>query len=166
LHAHFTAEVKGTGRKFGSYMRTTVMEDAQGSYSHEEEFKGLHFSMGNVEIKSNGRRGRHEPVTMRSLHREVWRYRENNEKIMKAQQKILQSLNMLHWQVKQNSGTKQADIARQVIASRSHNRRDDHGNDRQSRFMSRCHHSPRKSNRSAHASLGLRSNTSVSPVKR
>jgi hypothetical protein len=30
-------------------MRTKVMEDAQGSYSHEEEIKGLHISMENVE---------------------------------------------------------------------------------------------------------------------
>jgi hypothetical protein len=36
-------------------MRTTTMEDAQGSYNHEEEFRGLHVSMGNAETKSNGR---------------------------------------------------------------------------------------------------------------
>jgi hypothetical protein len=65
LHAHFLAEFRGTGRNFGSYMRTTTMEDAQGSYSHGEEFRGLHVSMGNVETKSNGRRERQEPVTMR-----------------------------------------------------------------------------------------------------
>jgi hypothetical protein len=33
---------------FSSYMRTRVMEDAQGSYNHEEEIKGLHINMGNV----------------------------------------------------------------------------------------------------------------------
>jgi hypothetical protein len=75
-------------------MRTTVMEDAQGSYNHEEEFRGLHVSMGNAETKSNGRR-EEEPVewdvTMRSLQREVQRYREDNEKIMKSQEEILQS---------------------------------------------------------------------------
>jgi hypothetical protein len=37
-------------------MRIGVMEDAQGSYNHEEEIRGLHVSMGNVETKSNGRR--------------------------------------------------------------------------------------------------------------
>jgi hypothetical protein len=37
---------------------------------------------------------------MRSLHREVWINRENSEWIMKVQEKILQSLNMLHKQVK------------------------------------------------------------------
>jgi hypothetical protein len=47
------------------------MEDAQGSYSHEEEFIGLHVIMRNDETKSNGRRDMHEPVTMRSLQREV-----------------------------------------------------------------------------------------------
>jgi hypothetical protein len=41
--------------------------------------------MGNVETESNGRRGVHEPVTMRSLHREVQIYREYNERIMKDQ---------------------------------------------------------------------------------
>jgi hypothetical protein len=39
-------------------MRTTSMEYAQGSYIHEEEFRGIHVSMGNPEKKSNGRRGR------------------------------------------------------------------------------------------------------------
>jgi hypothetical protein len=38
------------------------MEYAQGSYIHEEKFRGLHVSMGNVEIESNGRRNRHEPI--------------------------------------------------------------------------------------------------------
>jgi hypothetical protein len=32
------------------------MEYDQGSYSHEEEFIGLHVSMGNVESECNGRR--------------------------------------------------------------------------------------------------------------
>jgi hypothetical protein len=71
LHAHFLAKFRGKGRNFGSYMRTTTMEDSQGSYNHEEEFIGLHVSMGNVETKSNGRREREEFVTMRSLQREV-----------------------------------------------------------------------------------------------
>jgi hypothetical protein len=139
-------------------MRTKVMEDAQGSYNHGEEFRGLHISMGNVETESNGRRDRQEPVTMRSLHREVQSYRDDNERIMKAQEEILQSLNMLHKQVNKDSGTKQAASARQVSTSRSHNKRDDHGNDRQSRSMSRLHHSPRQSTRRTHASSGPGSN--------
>jgi hypothetical protein len=47
------------------------MEDAQGYYSHEEELRCLHISMGNVKIDSNGRRYRKYLITMRSLHREV-----------------------------------------------------------------------------------------------
>jgi hypothetical protein len=40
--------------------------------------------MGNIETKSNGRRSRKEPVTMRVLLREVKSYRDDNENIMKA----------------------------------------------------------------------------------
>jgi methyl coenzyme M reductase gamma subunit len=116
-------------------MRTGVMEDAQGSYSHQEEIKGLHVSMENVETESNGRRGMQEYVTMRSLHREVQIYREDNERIMNDLEEILQSINILHKQVNKNSGTKQEVNARQVTNSRSHSRRDDHVNDRMSRSM-------------------------------
>jgi hypothetical protein len=73
---------------------------------------------------------------------------------------------MLHRKVNKDSGTKQVTSARQVATSRSHSRRDDHGNDRQSRSMSRHHHSPEKSTRRAHASLGPGSIPSVSPVRR
>jgi hypothetical protein len=101
-------------------MRTRDMEDAQGFYSHEEEIGGLHASMGNVETESNGRRDRRGTVTMRSLQKEVQSYRDDNERIMKAQEEILQSLNMLQKQVNKDSGTKQAASARQVSTSRSH----------------------------------------------
>jgi hypothetical protein len=74
-YMHISCRIRGTERNFSSYMRTGVMEDAQGSYNHEEEIIGLHVSMGNVETESNGRRDRQEPVTMRSLHREVQSYR-------------------------------------------------------------------------------------------
>jgi hypothetical protein len=70
-------------------MRNRVMEDAQGSHSHEEEVYGLHVSMGNVDSKSNGRRDRKEHVTMRIPHREVHIYRVDNERIKKAQKEIL-----------------------------------------------------------------------------
>jgi hypothetical protein len=53
---HIFYRIRGSRIKFGFYMRTTKMEDSQGSYSHEEEFIGLHVSMGNVETESNGRR--------------------------------------------------------------------------------------------------------------
>jgi hypothetical protein len=76
-------------------MRTRDMKDSQGSYIHEEEFIGLHVSMGVVETKSNGRRDEKEPITMRSLQKEVQRYRYDNEMIVKTQEKILQILNIL-----------------------------------------------------------------------
>jgi hypothetical protein len=43
---------------------------------------------------------------MRSLHREVQRYIDDNERIMKAQEEILHILNMLHKKVNKDSGTK------------------------------------------------------------
>jgi hypothetical protein len=58
------------------------MDDAHGSYNHEEEIIDIHVSMENGEIESNGRRDRQELVTMRSLHREVQSYRAYKEMIM------------------------------------------------------------------------------------
>jgi hypothetical protein len=110
--------------------------------------------LGNVETHSNGRRGGHELVTMRSLYREVQSYLEYNERIMKDEEEILQSLNMLHNKVNKDSCTKKEDSARKLTASRSHSKRDDHGNDRKSRSMSRFHHSPRNSTRITHESSG------------
>ena len=89
---------------------------------------------------------------------------DDNERIMKAQEEILQSLNMLHKKVNKDSGTKQVASARQVSASRSHRKMDAHGNDRKSRSMRRRRHSPRKSTRRTHASLGPGSSPSVSLV--
>jgi hypothetical protein len=57
-------------------MRNRDMDDAKGSYSHEEEIRGLNVSMGNVETESNGRRDKKEPVTMRILQKEVQSYRD------------------------------------------------------------------------------------------
>jgi hypothetical protein len=76
-------------------MRTKVIEDAQGFYSHEGEVRGLHVSMGNAKTYYNGRRDRKEPATMRILQKEVKRYRDDNEKIMKTQEEILQILNRM-----------------------------------------------------------------------
>jgi hypothetical protein len=90
------------------------------------------------------------------MHREVHSYIDDNERIMNDQEEILQSLNMLHKKVNKYSGAKQASSARQVSTSRSHSKRDDHGNDRQSRSMSRHHHSTKKSTRRTHASSGPR----------
>jgi hypothetical protein len=105
---HILAELEIQKTNFSPYMRTRDMEDAQGFYNHEEEIGGLHTNMGNVETESNGRRNRQDLVTMSSLQKEVQSYRADNERIMKAQEEILQSLNMLHKQVNKDSGTKQA----------------------------------------------------------
>jgi len=40
------------------------MEDAQGSYIHEEEIIGLYVNMGNEDIESNGHRGRVDPIEL------------------------------------------------------------------------------------------------------
>jgi hypothetical protein len=82
----------------------------------------------------------------------VQSYREDNERMIRAQEEMLQSLNMLQRQVNKYFGTKQAASARQVEASRSHDRRDDHGGSRRTRSVSRHHHhSPGHSTRRAHA---------------
>jgi hypothetical protein len=53
-------------------MRTRDKDDTQGSYSHEDEIKGLHVSMGNAKAESNGCRSMVELVeAMRSLQKEV-----------------------------------------------------------------------------------------------
>ena len=85
---------------------------------------------------------------------------------MKAQEEILQSLNIFHKKVKKDSGTKKVASARHVSTSRSHTKRDGHGNDRQSRSMSMHHHSPKKSTKITHASSRLERNPSVSSIHR
>jgi hypothetical protein len=149
-------------------MRIKGMEDAQGSYNHEEEIRGLHTSMGNVETESNERRDMKEPVTMRSLQKEVQSYKANNEKIMKAQEEILQSLNMLQKQVNKDSGTRQEARSKQGEVPRSHDRRDDHGGSRRSRSISRHqhhHHSPGNSTRKTYAHSRSVRSPSISPVR-
>jgi hypothetical protein len=121
-------------------MITRDMDDAQGSYNREEENIGLHVSMGNVDTDSNGRRDMQERVTMSRLHREVHSYRDDNERIMKAQEEILQIKNMLQNQVNKDLGTRQEASAKKVEVSRSHYRRDDHGGSRKSRSISRHQH--------------------------
>lgn len=69
-------------------------------------------------------------LRLRSLEKEVQSYKADNERMMKAQEELLQILNMLQRQVNKGSGTKQATNARQVVASKSHDRRDDHGESR------------------------------------
>jgi hypothetical protein len=90
----FLAKLDVEESNFGSYKMNGVMEDAQGYYIHEEEIKGMHVSIRNVEIGLNGRRDRKDPITMRILHKEMQSYRDDNERIMKDQGEIHQSLNI------------------------------------------------------------------------
>jgi hypothetical protein len=73
---------------------------------------------------------------------------------------------MLQRQANKDSGTKQATSAKQVTTSRSHRKRDEHGNDKKSRSMRRYHHSQRKYTRTSHAILGLGSIPILSPIMR
>jgi hypothetical protein len=61
---HIYCKIRGTERKLIYYMMNVFIEDAQGSYNHEEEIIGLHVSMGNVEIESNGRRDRKKKLSL------------------------------------------------------------------------------------------------------
>jgi len=98
--------------------------------------------------------------------REVQIYRDNNEKIIKSQENILQILNMLQKQDNKDSSTKQEASSRHVTACKSHSIRDEHGNDKNSRRRRKFHHSPNQSTRKSHAILGLGSIPSVSLVRR
>jgi hypothetical protein len=53
-----------------------------------------------------------------------------------------------------------------VTSSKSHSRRDDHGNEKQSRSINRHHHSPDKSTRRYRASSRLRIRPYMSPVRK
>ena len=105
-YMHISCRIRGTKRNLSYYMMIGFMEDSQVSYIHEEDIRGMHVNMGNVEIDSNGRRDRQDPVIMRSMHREVQSYKDDNERIMKDQENTLQSLNIFHKKVKKDSGTK------------------------------------------------------------
>ena len=48
-YMHISYIIRGTERSFRSYMRTRDMKEAHGSYNHEEEVRGLHVNIGNVE---------------------------------------------------------------------------------------------------------------------
>jgi hypothetical protein len=94
-------------------------------------------------------------------------YRVDNERMMRVQEELLQTMNMLQRQVNRNSGTKQSANARQAEASRYHDRRDDNRKSRQSRSVSRHHyHSLEHSTKRSHARLRSESSPSVSLVRR
>ena len=79
------------------------MNDAQDPYEFKEDAMGENVRVGNDEIESNGRRNQETPLdiaaTMRSLRVELQSCREDNERMLKAQEDqnqinvaILQSL--------------------------------------------------------------------------
>jgi hypothetical protein len=72
---------------------------------------------------------------------------------------------MLQKQANKEFGTNQEANARQVETSKSHSRRDDHGNDMHSTSSSRHHHSLNHSTKRTHANSGPRSITSMSPAR-
>jgi hypothetical protein len=68
------------------------MEDTQRNYNHEEEFKGLYFSLSNEGTNSNGHgEGKKESMnlveTIQILQKDVQIYKVDNERLMKSKEK-------------------------------------------------------------------------------
>ena len=86
------------------------MNDAHDPYEFEENAMGENVRVQNDETESNGRRFKDTPpdfaATMRSLKVDLQSYREDNERMLKAQEDqnqinaaILQSLKNIHGQI-------------------------------------------------------------------
>jgi hypothetical protein len=79
------------------------MEEGEGSSGHDKEAKGQNTRVGNVEIESNGHKGKGEKETLietvRSLKMEVQSYKTDKERLMREKIQInaqmSQSLNQL-----------------------------------------------------------------------
>ena len=71
-------------------MRIKDMNDAQDPYEFEEDAMGENVRVGNDETRSNGRIFQDNPpdiaATMRSLRVELQSCREDNERMLKAQE--------------------------------------------------------------------------------
>ena len=71
-------------------MRTYNMNDAQDPYGLKADGMRENIQVGNDETNSNGRRYQETPpdivATMRSLRVEMQSYREDNERMIKAQE--------------------------------------------------------------------------------
>ena len=69
-----------------------MYDDAHNPNEYEEDATGEKFRVGNAKTKSNGRRFQDNLVyfvaTMRSLRVEMQSYREDNERLVKAQSRI------------------------------------------------------------------------------
>jgi hypothetical protein len=83
------------------------MEDAQRTYNHEYEVRGLYVCMGNEGTKSNRHREDKEESmnlveTIKSLKKDVKSYKVDNERLMKSKEqqdgfniKLLHSLDII-----------------------------------------------------------------------
>ena len=71
-------------------MRTYNINDAQNPNEYKEDAMGENVQVGNAKIESNGRRFQDTPpdfaATMRSLMVEMQSYKEDNERLVKAQE--------------------------------------------------------------------------------
>ena len=89
----------------------------EGEIHHSlEEVRGLNINMGNEETKFNGHRESFDPIelveAMRSMKMEVQSYREDNEKLIRTQEKknkLVQSLNQLQKERENELGSRYED---------------------------------------------------------
>ena len=74
----------------GSTMRTYDRYEARDSYEHAQDTIGENVQIGNAETESNGRILQETPLdfasTMRSLMAKMQSYKEDNERLVKAQE--------------------------------------------------------------------------------
>jgi hypothetical protein len=68
------------------------MEDAHGSYNHEDEVRGMNIDMGNEGTNSNRHgEGKEESMnlvdhTIKSLQKDVQSYKDGNERLIKSKE--------------------------------------------------------------------------------
>jgi hypothetical protein len=137
------------------------MEEAQGTYSQEDEIRGMDVHLGIEGTNSNGHGDeRNENMnmeeTIKNLQKYVQRHKVDNERLMRAKEQrddfnmnLLESLNRIENKLDKESGSSK---------SGSHRISDEK---RKSRSVSRHHHrSPRHSNNKSD------NNSSPSPIRK
>jgi hypothetical protein len=137
------------------------MEEAQGTYSQEDDIRGMDVHLGIEGTNSNGHgEGRDENMnmveTIKNLQKDVQSHRDDNESLMrdKEQQedlkmKLLQSLNIIEKNLDKESGSRKSGSRKSL------------DEERRARSVRRhCHHSPRNSNKREH------NRSSPSPLKK
>jgi hypothetical protein len=137
------------------------MEYAHGTYSQEDDIRGMDVHLGIEGTNSNGHgEGRDENMnmveTIKNLNKDVQSHEDDNERIMRAKEKqedfnmkLMQSLNIIEKKMDKESGSSK------LGSHRSPNEK------RRTRSVSRHHHhSPRHSNKQAHNS------SNPSPVRK